>query len=47
MRKKWPVGGGTTSWDIDIAELKDKGSPQLDLAMELPELGALSFPPYL
>jgi len=39
MNKKWQVGRGNTSWDIDIAELKYKGSPRLDLAVELPEFG--------
>jgi hypothetical protein len=39
MNKKWQVGRGNTSWAIDIAELKYKGSPRLDLAMKLPEFG--------
>jgi hypothetical protein len=39
MHKKWQVGRGNTSWDVDIAELKYKGSPRLDLALELPEFG--------
>jgi hypothetical protein len=39
IHKKWQVGRGNTSWDVDIAELKYKGLPRLDLAMELPEFG--------
>ncbi|KAE9363454.1 hypothetical protein N431DRAFT_389336 [Stipitochalara longipes BDJ] len=37
MHKKWQVGRGDTSWDVDIADLKYKGALRLDLTMEMPE----------
>ncbi|CZR62441.1 uncharacterized protein PAC_12338 [Phialocephala subalpina] len=35
-KTRWKVGRGNTSWDIGIAELKYKGCPRLDIAMECP-----------
>ena len=44
MHRKWQVGRGNTSWDVNIAELKNKGFPRFDLAMELPDFGETFFP---
>ncbi|KAF7926883.1 uncharacterized protein EAE98_006267 [Botrytis deweyae] len=37
MYKKWQVGFGNTSWDIDIASLRYKGEPRIDIGMSYPE----------
>lgn len=39
MYKKWQVGFGNTSWDMDIASLKYKGEPKMDIGMSYPEYG--------
>ncbi|TGO36761.1 hypothetical protein BHYA_0115g00100 [Botrytis hyacinthi] len=37
MYKKWQVGFGDTSWDIDIASLRYKAEPRIDIGMSYPE----------
>ncbi|TGO29839.1 hypothetical protein BPAE_0010g00230 [Botrytis paeoniae] len=36
MYKKWQVGFGDTSWDIDIASLRYKAEPRIDIGMSYP-----------
>ncbi|KAF5874141.1 putative sin3 component histone deacetylase complex protein [Botrytis fragariae] len=37
MYKKWQVGFGDTSWDVDIASLRHKSEPRIDIGMSYPE----------
>ncbi|TEY64470.1 hypothetical protein BOTCAL_0147g00110 [Botryotinia calthae] len=37
MYKKWQVGFGNTSWDVDIASLRYKSEPRMDIGMNYPE----------
>ncbi|TGO59190.1 hypothetical protein BCON_0047g00280 [Botryotinia convoluta] len=37
MYKKWQVGFGDTSWDVDIASLRYKAEPRIDIGMSYPE----------
>lgn len=35
LHQRYQVGRGDTSWDVGISDLKYKGEPKLDLAMNL------------
>ncbi|KAF7957030.1 hypothetical protein EAE96_004351 [Botrytis aclada] len=37
LYKKWQVGFGNTSWDIDIASLRSKAEPKIDIGMCYPD----------
>ncbi|KAB8301455.1 hypothetical protein EYC80_003319 [Monilinia laxa] len=37
MYKKWQIGFGNTSWDMDIASLRYKGEPKIDIGMSYAE----------
>ncbi|KAF7884074.1 uncharacterized protein EAF01_011497 [Botrytis porri] len=41
MYKKWQVSFGDSSWDIDIASLRYKAEPRIDIGMSYPEVGEL------
>lgn len=36
LYSSWQVGRGDTSWNVQISDLKYKGCPKLDLAMQYP-----------
>ncbi|EDN93875.1 predicted protein [Sclerotinia sclerotiorum 1980 UF-70] len=43
LYKKWQIRFGDTSWDMDIASLRYKGEPKLDIGMDYPASDGVRF----
>ncbi|KAF7863167.1 hypothetical protein EAF04_007250 [Stromatinia cepivora] len=46
MYKNWQIGFGSTSWDMDIASLRYKAEPKLDIGMNYPASAQSIFRPH-